>query len=90
MRLILATSMLLAAAGFGGCASESSVMVADTADADVALGMVATAPDFQDDLDFRLGAGDDLGRDVFSIYVASMDVETFFYATGADDRPISE
>jgi hypothetical protein len=73
----------------GGCSAQPTACSSCDDVAIGALGPSVTARASNNDI-FFLGAGDALGREVFTYYVATLRAEEQFYATGADDRPAQD
>jgi hypothetical protein len=72
-----------------GCNSQRTANAPAASVAIGSLGPDVTARASNNDI-FFLGAGDALGREVFTYYVATLRAEEQFYATGADDRPTQD
>jgi hypothetical protein len=84
MKLTLLASLCVATVVLTGCGASSHIRSEPVAPVSMAaLGPVveASASDM-----YFFGAGDDLGRQIFTVYVASLNSDEY-YATGADDSP---
>jgi hypothetical protein len=72
-----------------GCSTHQTTNPTAEAVAIGSLGPDVTARASSNDI-FFLGAGDELGREVFTYYVATLRAQEQFYATGADERPTQD
>jgi hypothetical protein len=69
-----------------GCSTSRTASARSDNVAIGAMGPAVTARASNNDI-FFLGAGDALGLEVFTYYVATLRAEEQFYATGEDERP---
>ncbi len=90
---MICLTLIASAAALTGCSSQQMVnaepeMIA-LADLGPLPAVTATVEPAYPEPIFLLGAGDTLGREMFSYYVACLYANQH-YATGADDRPESD
>ena len=74
---------LLAALGLTGCSAQSTSNT-------VALGAMSAATRSPSSDVYFFGAGDALGQEVFTTYVASIRAFDEFYATGESAYPVTD
>jgi hypothetical protein len=85
--LITTLAAGLVLTGVGGCSTPSSVCVTHTYIDQPAFTIWSSQPQGG----FMLGAGDELGQQMFTVYVASLrQHDESVYVLGADDAPQSE
>lgn len=75
---------LLAALGLTGCSTQS------TTSTPVALGALPAATRSPSSDTYFFGAGDALGQEVFTTYVASIREAEEFYAIGESSYPVTD
>lgn len=75
--------LAVTAAALGGCQSAPQ----EARDQAVALAMLGPAVEQEPAGSFRLGAGDALGRDLYAVYVASIDDDLELILEGGAIRP---
>lgn len=85
----ISLGLLGVASCLAGCSAQPTASAPDGTVSIGTLGPGVTARASNNDI-FFLGAGDPLGREVFTYYVATLRAEEQFYATGANDRPMPD